>query len=284
MRKCRGRSRSRSRSRGRQPTWGSSLCRCPPISPRLFPLCSFSLSLSLYGVLSPPTQPMCGIFFSLSTSYPAPPTDETCCLLRDRGPDSFKAHTVVHNTEGSTSKRVSYHLTFVSTVLSLRGDHTYYQPLVDPASQSVFCWNGEAWKVAGERIRGNDTEFIFQLFLQAVKPPSGREDATNRKNAADRFNEAVRSISGPFSFVFYDAFNSKLFFSRDCLGRRSLLKGFDEAGAFKLCSFCDGTATHFEEVGANGVHMVDLTSGHDNAYTIETLPWEGEASLTSHQV
>lgn len=244
---------------------------------------------------------MCGIFASLSTSSSVLPSEESCCLLRNRGPDCFQVHTVQKDEQSTAhSKAVSLHLTFVSTVLSLRGDRVCPQPLVDPTSQSVLCWNGEAWKVGGEQVRDSDTEFVFQLFLQAVQPSPILEEAdiTDRKNvAAKRFADAVRSISGPFSFVFYDAFNSMLFFSRDCLGRRSLLQGLDDAGNLKICSVCDGTpSTGFEEVATDGVHMIDLEhvleqnalsservteDAPSNKYNINTLPWDSSHLVRS---
>lgn len=233
------------------------------------------------AVSSQPSAAMCGIFFSLSTSKPVLPTDETRCSLQKRGPDSFQVHSVQHNSNLSNT----YHLTFVSSVLSLRGDHVHSQPLVDPETSSVLCWNGEAWKVAGKPVQDNDTELVFKLFLEAVKPSfaSERPNFTDRRNAAHRLADVISNISGPFSFVFYDAVNSKLFFSRDCLGRRSLLQGFDDIGSLKICSLCDGTSsTHFEEVDTNGVHMIDLIPGDAsiNTCSIETLPWGNENSTS----
>lgn len=237
---------------------------------------------------------MCGIFFSLSTSGPVLPTEETCCLLKQRGPDSFQIHTVQRDAQVQSDSQdeaegqlrtVPAHLTFISTVLSLRGHHVHTQPLVDNASQSVLCWNGEAWKVAGEPAQGNDTELIFQLFLQAVKPSSVPEgayttDHRNDDDAVQRLADVTSSISGPFSFVFFDAYNSRLFFSRDCLGRRSLLKGVDEMGNLKICSVCDGTSsTPFEEVGTEGVYMIDLAGASGNIHSIKTLPWTNNEDL-----
>ncbi|KAB8236279.1 asparagine synthetase domain-containing protein [Aspergillus alliaceus] len=233
---------------------------------------------------------MCGIFFSLSASQPVLPNEETCCLLRKRGPDSFQVHQVQRNANTNQTRTVRTFLTFVSTVLSIRGDHIVIQPLVDTVTQSVFCWNGDAWKVAGEPIRGNDTQLIFNLLLQAVRPPYDSEpsNAIDDAGSVQRIIDVISSISGPFSFVFYDAVNAKLYFSRDCLGRRSLLQGLDETGALKICSICDGTSsTHFEEVATTGVHMVDLTqtvfqdsptsdisTTHFNPSSLQTLPWE----------
>ena len=220
---------------------------------------------------------MCGIFFSISTRY-SPPTEETTSLLQKRGPDCCQTHTVHKEfpAQDAVSQPLSHYLTFISTVLSLRGDHIYKQPLVDPATESVLCWNGEAWKISNERVQGNDTQQVFKLFLNAVD--------CDRKNALREFSDAVSRITGPFAFVFYDAVNSRVFFSRDCLGRRSLLQGLDEDGAFKVCSLCDGSSsTVFEEVGTSGVYMIDLERQPDLPsacvrYQIETMPWSSESS------
>lgn len=220
---------------------------------------------------------MCGIFFSLSTSKITPPTQETGDLLRKRGPDSYKSYTLQTDVKAQTGESLppTYYLTFTSTVLSLRGDHVYTQPLVDPETQSVLCWNGEAWKIKGERVQGNDTERIFDLFLQAVK-----QDATD---AVDTLSEAVASISGPFAFVFYDAVSSRLFYSRDCLGRRSLLEGFDHEN-LKICSICDSASVEdFKEVSTDGIHTIDLNCYQDPSlsvrpYQIQTIPWSSELS------
>jgi asparagine synthetase B (glutamine-hydrolysing) len=178
---------------------------------------------------------------------------------------------------------VTVTLTFISTVLSLRGDHVYAQPLVDSSTQSVLCWNGEAWKIAGEPIQDNDTESIFQSFL----------DAVDHEDPVQKIAGVISNITGPFSFVFYDAVNSRLYFSRDCLGRRSLLQGLDDAGNLRICSVCDSSSSsHFEEVDTNGVHFIDfeqdvllntLVSGaiKFNPDAIQTLHWEHKDATTS---
>jgi hypothetical protein len=157
----------------------------------------------------------------------------------------------------------------------------YTQPLVDSETESVLCWNGEAWKIGGERVQGNDTERVFNLFLQAVK-----HDATN---SVDRMTDAIATISGPFAFVFYDAVNSRIFYSRDCLGRRSLLEGFDQDGNLKICSICDSASVDcFKEVGTDGVYMIDLECSQDPSLSpkelcqVKTMPWSYET--TGHLV
>lgn len=247
---------------------------------------------------------MCGIFFSLSTNGSVLPNEETCTLLRNRGPDSFQVHTVQRSLapgHSVHSPAPNIVLTFVSTVLSLRGDRIHSQPFVDPTTQSVLCWNGEAWKIAGEPVQDNDTELIFQSFLHAIKPCSGQElsrTSTERdeKGAVRRIADVISNITGPFSFVFYDAVNSKLYFSRDCLGRRSLLRGLDEAGNLRICSICDSSSsTHFDEVDTNGVHMIDFEQNilqnalgpgpiKFNLESIQTLPWEHKEPSLSYLV
>lgn len=218
---------------------------------------------------------MCGIFFSLSSKSTIP-TQETKTLLEKRGPDSIQTHTVCRTvqTEDGSSTPVTLYLTFISTVLSLRDDHVHSQPLVDLNTSSVLCWNGEAWKINGESFDGNDTELVFDLFLRAVRG--------DRENAAHRLAEAVANISGPFAFVFYDAAHSRIFFSRDCLGRRSLLQGFDDDGSLKVCSLCDSSSvTCFEEVGFSGAYMIDLDmplDAYNQRHPIETLPWTSDST------
>ncbi|KAF7713699.1 Asparagine synthase (glutamine-hydrolyzing) [Penicillium ucsense] len=218
---------------------------------------------------------MCGIFFALSTRS-AEPNKETKSLLSHRGPDSCQTHGVSWQSQThdeTVSAPVNLYLTFVSTVLSLRGNHLSKQPLVDPATQSVLCWNGEAWKFGHEQVSGNDTELVFDRLLRAVNAESAQQ-------AIENLAQVIASITGPFAFVFYDARHGRIFFSRDCLGRRSLLHGVDDDGSLKICSLCDGSAsTHFQEVGFDGVYMIDLEECRvsPNALIepckIHALPW-----------
>ena len=245
---------------------------------------------------------MCGIFFSLSTVGFIHPEERTTKLLRNRGPDSFQKHThcVERIKEDIHSAEGSLYLTYISTVLALRGNRIQAQPLVDPSSKSVFSWNGEAWKVSNELVRGNDAQHMFELFLDAVTPPVTSTEPISsclalesRQQTLAKLVKVISSISGPFSFVFYDGFGSRLFYGRDCLGRRSLLSGWDNMGNFKISSICDGTSLkHFEEVETDGLHMINIADifqrsapGHGTGTAlchrlkIETIPWKTEVEL-----
>lgn len=235
---------------------------------------------------------MCGIFFSLSSTEAIQPSDDTCNVLRSRGPDSFRSHTVQlkdprQNDKDSETGSSSLILTFISTVLSLRGDNVQSQPFIDPTSQSVFCWNGEAWKAFNEQIHNNDAQHIFRLLLEAVQPSASSsghmhsfksEDAN--KQSVERLTHIIGAISGPYSFVFYDGFNSKIYYGRDYLGRRSLLSGWDCMGNFEICSVCDGFSSNsFEEIITDGIHMIDVKNLQGESGVRNKLPNSNESRL-----
>jgi asparagine synthetase B (glutamine-hydrolysing) len=232
---------------------------------------------------------MCGIFFSLSASGPVLPNDTTVALLKNRGPDSFRTQIVrIEIPEGTGNtlglKLPVVHLTFAATVLALRGDHIQPQPLVDPESRSVLCWNGEAWSIAGKPVCGNDAAVIFNCLLEAAQEKDGLLDGPLRK-LITIFN----GLTGPFSFVFYDGFNMKVYFGRDCLGRRSLLQSLDPAGNIRICSICDGSSSiSFDEVETDGIYMIDLTrvvdysqSSFDGPVAPFRIPWVSDDTVTN---
>jgi asparagine synthetase B (glutamine-hydrolysing) len=237
---------------------------------------------------------MCGIYFSLSASKSVLPNDKTQFWLRSRGPDNFQSHNVqLELPSGLDSVGTqNVFLTFISTVLALRGDHVQPQPLIDADSQSVLCWNGEAWKVSGEPVEGNDTELIFKRLIEASRRRSinEKESQAATDGSLMRLTTFVSSITGPFSFVFYDGSHSRLFFSRDCLGRRSLLHGRDDFGNLKICSVYDGmSSASFEEVETDGLHMIDLSRVSQTrlpdttgslSFQVEVIPWSSVTSAS----
>lgn len=205
---------------------------------------------------------MCGIFFSAAKGRPVLPDQETVDALQARGPDSYK---ILHAPD-SADCEAKVHLTFVSSVLALRGDQIQEQPLGDLSSGSYFCWNGEAWKTGGLLVQGNDSAYIWDLLRRV----SQIEDNERQRH----ISEVLSSIAGPFSFVFYDAPSSTVYFGRDRLGRRSLLMNRSDAGSLTLSSI--STADHrttFEEVSTNAIHYLTLEGGE---ITLGQLPWLGD--------
>lgn len=233
---------------------------------------------------------MCGIFFSLSASEHVLPQGKTATWLRNRGPDNYYTHLLKlespRGAEVSTTAPETIYLTFISSVLALRGHHVTSQPLVDVDSNSVLCWNGEAWKINGELVDGNDTERVFQKFIEALRfhRDAGESGESRLNDSVARLTKIISNITGPFSFVFYDGLHRRLYFSRDCLGRRSLLHGQDDYGNLRICSVSDGSpGAAFEEVETDGLHMIDLSrvtlsqNMPDEtprlSYQVEVVPW-----------
>ena len=212
---------------------------------------------------------MCGIFFSCSLYHPVLPDERLTYLLRSRGPDSFNIvhRRLPHNPSicsplGYQSKSTIY-LVFVSTVLSLRGTNIVKQPLVDEASGSLLCWNGEAWKLNDEIVRGYDAQVVFEAMLAfASDCPRSRETDTEPHNTClTAFGRTMKTVSGPFSFVFYDAIAGRVFYGRDRLGRRSLLIRNNSPHEFMLSSVSDGSLQQqWTEVITEGINVLNFAS------------------------
>ncbi|KAK1836538.1 asparagine synthase, partial [Podospora conica] len=188
---------------------------------------------------------MCGIHVSLSSApRDIPEAVKTC--LRNRGPDFLGQTLRGHDA--------SFSLTFSSTVLALRGDQLAKQPLVSPDGRSVLCWNGEAWRLHGQRVQGNDGEAIHHLLTKA-----SASDASSQQEAV---LNVLRAIEGPFAFVFYDESMQKLFFGRDRLGRRSLMLAQDDVSRdLVISSIAEACDPRWKEVEANGIYVVDVRPG-----------------------
>lgn len=216
---------------------------------------------------------MCGIHVVISSSEPGEiPANLHRCLC-NRGPDHILTHRTLLNDAQDHAPTTN--LAFTSTVLALRGDHVAQQPFVDSESGSVFCWNGEAWKIRHHDVAGNDGEVVAGLLSKAIAQSSAEREGAILK--------VLRSIDGPFAFVFFDKPSMKLYFGRDRLGRRSLLVREDAQGLI-LSSIADSIDSEWKEVEADGVYVVDLASrgqivnGMDEVVRVTTrLQWlEGE--------
>lgn len=202
---------------------------------------------------------MCGIYASISTRGLQTPSHALKQSLCERGPD----HTGSAQTNFTSSDGTPYCLSFLSTVLALRGDHTTPQPfngsgLVNASSTNsgpILCWNGEAWKVGGELVDGNDGQIIYDMLVKAVSTVTSASDATLS------VIKILRSISGPFAFVFWDSFHGALYCGRDRLGRRSLLynvdnesKDLDQFTCIEFASTADPAKGSWKEIEADGIY------------------------------
>lgn len=231
---------------------------------------------------------MCGIFFSLSDGqYLSASNEVLTCLLR-RGPDHTR---VLRRVIGSAASRhaegleqPSKYLTFVSTVLCLRGNVIVPQPLVDDFSGSILCWNGEAWMVNDKTVHGNDAEMVFQMLLQATQS-SLRDDQSADSEETNSICDVMSSLSGPYAFVFYDALHQRLYYGRDALGRRSLVTRRGSGGTLIISSVCDALIPEdWQEVEADGLYMLNMrNNGNINEGIFDnTSEIEASSSAPSH--
>lgn len=202
---------------------------------------------------------MCGIHVAVSRSPPGEIPPHVQRRLRNRGPD----HLATHATTTRCSSGNETHIAFTSTVLALRGHHIARQPFVDQQTGSVFCWNGEAWRIRHADVLGNDGEAIATLLSAASRcAPTARQDAVIK---------VLRSIDGPFAFVFFDKPSNRLYFGRDRLGRRSLLLRLDQEGVV-LSSVAGSRDPGWEEVEADGIYALDLAECASLLGTEAALP------------
>ncbi|KAI8095492.1 asparagine synthase-domain-containing protein [Thamnidium elegans] len=204
---------------------------------------------------------MCGILFSLSNKDKVI-NNEHWEILKElnarRGPDAqdLKQVNICHNNDQLA-------LQFFSTVLHLRGPEIVPQPRFNPDTGNVLCWNGEIFGGIRVACGQNDTEVLME---QLEKADSDIE-----------LLSLLTTIEGPFAFVYYRADTKKIWFSRDCLGRRSLLWQRSENGPFMLSSVVQASMD-WEEVPANGIYCIDLESKEESEMRacgapIKLFPW-----------
>lgn len=197
---------------------------------------------------------MCGILVTLAKGKAKAPEERNAAWLKARGPDSFRTVSIPflpHAHSGEEELRNDHFiLTCCSSVLALRGEQVQEQPLVDKATGSVLCWNGEAWKLKHDLVPGNDSIRVFSDLLEAAASSSPIEAIV----------ETLTSISGPFAFAFFDATSSILYFGRDRLGRRSLIQQQD-VSSMSLCSVACLEDQVPVEVDTTYIHSLSIVDG-----------------------
>ena len=155
--------------------------------------------------------------------------------IHRRGPDCV--NTVQHDFSASTASSSSVEpwlLSLTASVLSLRGDGVTAQPLTSSDGRLVLAWNGQIFdwddlqpdsnRASSSRLRldsgENDAIILFDRIQQLLEEHNNeaRDDS-----CAAALSIALSQVEGPYSFVLLDRAQSKMYFGRDPLGRRSLL-------------------------------------------------------------
>jgi len=202
---------------------------------------------------------MCGIGLVL-TEEGTPPPDLSLlkAQLAKRGP----------NGSGEFTLFVSgFSLTFLGSVLALRGQEVVTQPLQDDHG-NVLLWNGEIF--GGIEVSGkeNDTRVLMRLLSGC--------------SATSEVVELLETVEGPHAFVYWQAANKRLFFGKDKLGRRSLLlhKPQCTMAPFILSSVADlsvsrqGAPKNLENAETSGPESHNDTEKKQDDEDGSDSPWE----------
>ncbi|RWA10285.1 hypothetical protein EKO27_g4830 [Xylaria grammica] len=198
---------------------------------------------------------MCGIHATITTLTDSGLSPELRQSLINRGPDHLgEAQRELPCELPCADRDRRLRLYFTSTVLALRGDHIAKQPLEESTGVgSVLCWNGEAWRIDGRPVRGNDGETIFSTLQSST--------SSSREIRDVHVLDVLRSIEGPFAFVYYDFVAGRVYYGRDRLGRRSLLiKTSGSTESITLSSIASVPTDGWEEVSSDGIWSIDLNT------------------------
>lgn len=181
---------------------------------------------------------MCGIVVSIAFKDSASTAhNDLIPYISSRGPDSLRTYKIEIPAGDSQQ---SLEVTFTSSVLHLRGQKVTVQPLVSEDGD-VLCWNGEVWQ--GLCVADDENDGV--KLLEAL---TGRGDVW----------KVMEVIEGPWAMVYYSSKDKKIWFGRDCLGRRSLIrKSIPESRELLLSSVGVDLAS-WEEVEVDGLWFLDL--------------------------
>lgn len=191
---------------------------------------------------------MCGIYLTVeyidgsdqsgnAYSYIDSVKQELVQRIADRGPSASNKYSVELD---------NCILTFFSSVLSLRKPFDT-QPHVGDIG--ILQFNGELYN---SEIEHNDTQWLWKQI-------------SSRGVAA-----TLRALRGECAFVYYDVKSSLVWFARDCIGRRSLVKGMygdgHRRGIFISSVAPDPRSDNFnvQEVEARGLYT----------YNVKTREWK----------
>ncbi|KAG5639367.1 hypothetical protein H0H81_003511 [Sphagnurus paluster] len=204
---------------------------------------------------------MCGIFFSarLNDAPGASIFEEISQKLQNanstRGPDSqglYRASVACAPDSPSPTTPHAFSLEFYASELRLRGDRIIVQP--HEKDGDVLCWNGEIFDGMEISPQENDGVCLFDK-LRTLETP-------------EQIRDLFGSIEGPYAFIYYQANSRRLLFSRDPLGRRSLLihKPSQVAPYLLLASVSAGVDSRyeFEELPTNHIYCLTFSHAHLN--------------------
>lgn len=168
-------------------------------------------------------------------------TNDVAQALERRGPDSTLHHTI--SIQGGVGE-TTIHL--LQTVLSHRGS-----PPETLASDSgdALLFNGELYNVC-DNTGANDFTALQQLLSRACREGDGL--GMHALGALDE-------LRGPWALIFWHNARRRLYFGRDCLGRRSLMLRVIRGTGLEILSIPPRHALHgFVELPPIGLGYVEF--------------------------
>ncbi|CUM56607.1 uncharacterized protein AC631_04395 [Debaryomyces fabryi] len=175
--------------------------------------------------------------------------------IASRGPDYL---LYLHFKDSNNSFQ------FFSSILSLRQPF-YSQPIQN--HDLILQFNGELYNP--ECLHSNDTEFIMELLVKNILLFSRDEGIL----------KTITELNGEFAFTIYDLIESKLYFGRDYIGRRSLLYNIDDSGSIEggsdiiISSLPPSHSNNFKECISNEIKVVNLKDLTISNFYYESL-WD----------
>jgi asparagine synthetase B (glutamine-hydrolysing) len=183
-------------------------------------------------------------------------------LLKKRGPDSFNQVKI---------RVENYVLLFAASVLSLRGNNDHQvtvQPIVDSETGNVLLWNGEIFDWKGVSLENQNDGLIM---IQQL---------TKCHAAQNEIFKIFEAVKGPYAFVYFDKQSKTIYFSRDRLGRRSLLASSSQhqlltLSSVKVKSKKDDQPIDYEELDANYLYKLELNE-NKSILNLKAFKWKRE--------
>ena len=167
--------------------------------------------------------------------------------LARRGPDK---RGVCERTVDSSTR-----LVMQSSLLQTRGTGLTATPMCDRETQNVLAFNGEIYKSDITPIMGSDTSWLFRRLL-------ARHEEQN-------IVHTLSTIRGPWSLIYWQAADKRLWVAKDVLGRRSLLVHFPNEDEKYFAASSVVPWKHSENWSdiAPGIYSLQMKSGDHNAIT-----------------
>ena len=175
------------------------------------------------------------------------PDSSVNVALARRGPDK---RGVCERTVDSSTR-----LVMQSSLLQTRGTGLIATPMCDRETQNVLAFNGEIYKSDTTPILGSDTLWLFQRLLAHCEEQN--------------IVHTLSTIRGPWSLIYWQAADKRLWVAKDVLGRRSLLVHFPNEDEKYFAASSVVPWKHRENWSdiAPGIYSLQMKSGDHNAIT-----------------